>query len=71
MSVPKDCNVWIKEMEKRSKYKDLEIEICRMWQMKVTNIPVIVDALGFIRKGMEDNIKKIPGQTKIKFQCNY
>jgi hypothetical protein len=34
--------------------------------MKVTNIPVIVGALGFIKKGMEDNIKKIPGKTKIE-----
>jgi hypothetical protein len=31
-----------------------------MWQMKVTKIPVIVGALGLIKKGMEDNIKKIP-----------
>jgi LytS/YehU family sensor histidine kinase len=27
------------------KNKDLEIEICRMWQMKVTNIPMMVGAL--------------------------
>jgi hypothetical protein len=25
-----------------------------------------VDALGLIKKGMEDNIKKIPGKTKIE-----
>ena len=34
MTVPCDKNVSIKEMEKKSKYQDLEIEIQRMWKMK-------------------------------------
>jgi hypothetical protein len=38
-----------------------------MLQTKVTKIPVIVDALGFIQgTGMEDNIKKIPGKKKLE-----
>ena len=68
ISVPNDQNVGVKELEKRSKYKDLEIEISRMWGMKVVNVPVIIGALGLVKKGMEKNIKNLPGTIRIE-QC--
>ena len=34
MSIPSDRSIALKEIEKKSKYKDLELEIQRMWQMK-------------------------------------
>ena len=46
-------------MEKKSKYKDLELEIQRMWHMKTIVILVVVGAFGIIRKGMVENIKKV------------
>ena len=49
VSVPTDDNVSLKEMEKLSKYKDLEIEITRMWGLKTETIPIIVGALGMIK----------------------
>ena len=52
MTVPSDRNIALKEIEKKSKYKDLELEIQRMWQMKSIVIPVVVGALGTIKKGM-------------------
>ena len=33
MTVPSDRNIALREIEKKSKYKDLELEIQRMWQM--------------------------------------
>ena len=51
MSVPSDSNISAKEFEKRSKYKDLEIEIAKMWKMETKTIPVIVGTLGMIKKG--------------------
>ena len=48
----------MKEMEKKFKYQDLEIEIQWMWKMKTEVIPTVIGALGTIRKGMEDNIRK-------------
>ena len=48
--------------EKLSKYKDLEKEITRMWQMKTEIIPVVVGALGMIKKGSQKLIKEIPGK---------
>ena len=43
-----------------SKYRDLEIEITRMWQMKREIIPVVVGALEVINKGSEKLVREIP-----------
>ena len=65
MSVTADKNVSAKVFEKFSKYKDLEIEIEKMWQLKTTTIPVVVGALGLIKKGTIDYLKKIPGEPSL------
>ena len=52
--------IMTKVVEKLSKYKDLEIETTRMWGMRTETVPVIVGALGLIRKGMDQNLGKIP-----------
>ena len=52
-------HVALKEIEKKSKYKDVELEIQRMWHMKTVVIPVVVGALGTVKEGMVENIKKV------------
>ena len=52
--------------DKLSKYNDLEIKIERLWGMKTTTIPVIIGALGLIKKRMERYISKIPGNISIQ-----
>jgi len=37
-----------------------------MWGMKTTTIPVVIGALGLIKKGMDKYIQKIPDDTKIQ-----
>ena len=49
-----------------SKYKDLEIEITRMWQMKTEIIPVVIGALGVIKNGSEKFISEIPGNINLQ-----
>ena len=66
MIIPSDRNVSVKEIEKFSKYKDLEIEIGKMWKMKVTTIPVVIGALGALKKGMKSKIDKIPGKIYLE-----
>ena len=66
MTVPSERNVSMKEVEKLSKYKDLEIEVTKMWEMKTTTVPVVVGALGLIKKGLEKQISKIPGTIHIE-----
>ena len=53
MSVPSDSNISAKEFQKRRKYKDMEIEIAKMWKIKTKTIPVIAGALGMIKKGTQ------------------
>ena len=65
MSIPTEKNTSVKVTEKLSKYKDLEIEIEQMWGMKATTIPVVIGALGLIKKGLEKYTKQIPGNIKI------
>ena len=60
-AIPSDNNTSTKVSEKRSQYKDLEIEITRMWQMKTEIIPVVIGALGVIKKGSEKVVREILG----------
>jgi hypothetical protein len=66
MAVPTDKNVAVKEFNKIQKYKDLGIEIAKMWKLKPTTIPVIIGALGVIKKGTEKFIDMIPGKPCLK-----
>ena len=66
MSIPTDRNNSVKVNENVSKYKDLEIEIERIWGMKTTTVPLVTGAVGFIRKEMEKYTRKIPGNIQIK-----
>ena len=49
MCVSTDQNIAAKDFDKLCKYKDLEIEINRMWNLKAITIPSIIGALGMIR----------------------
>ena len=65
MSIPTEKNTSVKVTEELSKYKDLEIEIERMWGMKATTIPVVIGAPGLIKKGLEKYTKQIPAYINI------
>ena len=61
MSVPTDNNISIEEYNKISKYKYLGIEIEKIWHLITTTLPVIVGALGMIKKRTSKHINKIFG----------
>ena len=72
MTVPSDRNIALKENEKKSKYKDLELVIQRMRHMKTVLILVVVGALGTVKKGMVVNIRKVSERatvTHIQTMC--
>ena len=66
MSVPSDKNVSSKTFEKLSKYKDLEIEIGKMWHLRARTIPVVIGALGLVKKGTKEFLDKIPGNPSLQ-----
>ena len=53
MKIPEDKNVSVAEFEKLSKYKELEIEVEKLWHMKTVTIPAVIGALRMIKKGAE------------------
>jgi hypothetical protein len=53
VEIPSDMNVIQKESEKKLRYKNLSIEIQRMWDMKCFVIPVIIGATGIVTKGLK------------------
>ena len=65
MTILLDTNTSVKTTEKLTKYKDLEIEVERMWGLKTTTVPVVMGALGTIKKDMENYTNKIPGNINI------
>jgi len=56
-----DRNEIKKEAEKILKYKELTIEILRMWNVKRKVIPVIIGATGTISKSFTKYMSNIPG----------
>jgi hypothetical protein len=55
-----------KEAEKILKYKDLTIEIQRMWKVKLNVIPEIIWATGTISKSFRKYPSNTTGKHKIK-----
>ena len=66
VAIPGDRNVIKNEAEKILKYKDLTIEIQRMWNVKTRVIPVIIGATGTISKSFRKYVSDIPGDHDVK-----
>ena len=66
MTIPIDRNISVKEFDKLSKYKNLQIEIERMWQLRTTVIPVVVGAFGMVKKDVLHYRRSIPGEPNLQ-----
>jgi len=66
VAISGDRNVIKNEAEKILKYKDLTIEIQRMWNVKTKVIPVIIGAAGTISKSFRKYVSNIPGKHEVK-----
>ena len=51
-AVPVDHRINLKEYEKKDKYLDLARELKKLWNMKVTIVPIVIGALGTVTKGL-------------------
>ena len=51
-AVPADHRIKLKECEKKDKYLDLARELKKLWNMKVTIIPIVIGAFGTVTKGL-------------------
>jgi hypothetical protein len=66
VAISGDRNLIKKEAEKILKYKDLTIEIQRMWNEKTKVIPVITGATGTISKSFRKYVSNILGNHEVK-----
>jgi hypothetical protein len=66
VAISGDRNLIKKEAEKILKYKDLTIEIQRMWNVKTKVIPVIIGATGTISKSFRKYVTNIPGHHEVR-----
>ena len=66
VAISGDRNVIKKEAEKILKYKDLTIEIQRMWYVKTKVIPVIIVETGTISKTFRKYVSNVPGNHEVK-----
>ena len=60
IAIPDDSNINTKDTEKQRKYKDLEIKGRRMWKVRTKIVPVINEALGKNKKGLDQNLLLLP-----------
>jgi len=61
-----ETEISLKRSREDSKYKDLTIEIQRMWNVKTRVIPVIIGATGTISKSFRKYVSNIPGNHEVK-----
>ena len=66
VAISGDRNVIKEEAEKILKYKDLTIEIQRIWNVKTKVIPVIIGATRTISKIFRKYVSNIPGNHEVK-----
>ena len=51
-AVQADYRINLKENEKKDKYLDLARELKKLWNMKVTIVPIVIGTLGTVTKGL-------------------
>ena len=51
-AVPADHRINRKECEKKDKYLEFARELKKLWNMKVTIIPIVIGAFGTVTKGL-------------------
>ena len=58
-AVPGDHRINLKEYEKKDKYHDLARELKKLWNLKVTIVPIVIGALGTITKGLLKSLEDL------------
>ena len=65
VAIPADRITVQKEAKKKLKYKNLCIEIQRIWNLKCTIIPIIIGAIGIVTRSLGKNLEAVAGKHSI------
>ena len=66
VAISGDRNVIKQEAEMSLKYKDLTVEIQRMWNVTTKVIPIIIGATRTVSKSFRKYVSNIPGKHEVK-----
>ena len=67
ITVPNCLNVVSKEAEKITKYRNLEVEVQKYWNLKkICTVPVVIEALVSVYKGVKEYVKVITPNAKFE-----
>ena len=58
-AVSADLRIKLKECEKKDKYLDLTRELKKLWNIKVTIIPIVIGAFGTVTKGLLKGLENL------------
>ena len=58
-AIPAEHWVKLKESVKKDKYLELALELKKLWNMKVTVIPIVIGVLGTVTKGLIKSLKDL------------
>ena len=61
-----DRRVKLNESEKRNKYRELARELKKLWNMKVTLIPIVICSLGTVTKGLVDELEDLDLRGRVE-----
>ena len=61
-----DHRINLKESEKKDKYLDLARELKKLWNMKVTIVPIVIGALGTITKGLLKGLENLGVSRRVE-----
>ena len=64
--MPVDHRIKLKECEKKDKFLDLARELKKLWNIKVTNIPIVIGTFGTVTKGLLKGLEdwEVGGQVE-------
>ena len=65
-AVPADHRIKLKEYEKKDKYLDIARELKKLWNMKVTFIPIVIGAFGTVTKGLLKGLEDLEVSGRVE-----
>ena len=63
-AVPDDHKIKLKESEKKDKYLDLARELKKLWNMKLTIIPIVTGSFGTVSKGLLKGLEELADEWR-------
>ena len=65
-AVPTGLRIKLKESEEKDKYLDLARELKKLWNIKMTIIPIVIGAFGTVTKGISKGLEDLEIRGRVE-----